>query len=129
MAINFKTIPHEEQRYDTVGDYFKGDDNIWEFRVSKMENENYEFLVFIHELVEWYLTQKKGITEESISEFDDKFEELRKKYPEVIGKQEPGHMVSAPYHDEHVFAESVERLVAGKLGVDWKKYDEVVNNL
>lgn len=129
MKINFKTISHDSHRYSTVGDYFKGEDNTWKFRVSKMKNEDYEFLVFIHELTEWYLTQKRGITEKSITEFDKEFEKVREYFPKIIGDQEPGHMVSAPYHKEHVFAEKIEKLVAEELGVDWKKYDDTVNSL
>lgn len=129
MSIEFKTIPHKDQRYDTVGDYFCDGINKWQFRVSEMGNHDFEFLVFIHELVEFYLTQKRGIREEDITEFDKKFEELRSQFPNTIGDQEPGHMESAPYHKEHVFAEKIERLMAEELDVDWEAYDKVVNGL
>ena len=125
--IHFKSIPHNEHRYSTVGDYYEQNGQ-WEFRVSQMSSDE-EFLVFIHELVEWYLTQKKGVTEPEIDSFDRSFEELREKYPEIIGDQEPGHMVSAPYHNEHVFAEQIEMLVASKLGVDWNEYSKTVEDL
>lgn len=127
--LNFKTIPHDTQRYETVGDYYETTngygDKKWDFRVSDMGNDDYEFLVFIHELVEWRLTQKRGISEESITAFDKEFEAKRKQG----NIDEPGHDLNAPYHKEHVFAELIERMVAHELGIDWEKYDEVVNNL
>lgn len=128
MNIQSKTIKHSEQKYETVGDYFKDGDN-WQFRISDMKNTDYEFLVFIHEVIECYLTQKRGITEKSITEFDKEFEKVREYFPKIIGDQEPGHMVNAPYHKEHVFAEKIEKLVAEELGVDWNRYDKTVSEL
>lgn len=125
MQIEFKTIRHDKQRYPTVGDYFKVGKYIWKFFVSKMNNEDYEFLVFLHELVEWKLTQKRGISEESITAFDTEFEKNR---PDG-NLEEPGHDPKAPYHREHVFAEKIERAMAEELGVDWDTYDKVVNDL
>lgn len=131
--INFTTVPHKDQRYDTVGDYFESvdilDRKFMFFKVSEMESPDYEFLVLIHELVEWYLISRGGIDIKKIDEFDMKFEELRKKNPEMIGNQEPGDMKSAPYHDAHVFATSIEKMIAHELLIDWDGYDELVDNL
>lgn len=124
MNIIIKTIPHKEQRYETVGDYQLRHGQ-WEITVSDMGNDDYEFLVLLHELVEWKLTQKRGISEESITAFDKQFEEKR-----ADGNiDEPGNDWNAPYHKEHVFAECIERMVAHEIGVDWEKYDKTVNNL
>lgn len=124
--ITIFTIPHKQQRYDTVGDYFLSKrTSHWIFNISKMNNDDYEFLVAIHELIEWRLTQKRGITEESISSFDKKFELKRKKG----NNDEPGNDIDAPYYKEHVFAESIEKQIAKELGVDWDKYDKEVTNL
>jgi len=127
--IYFKTIPHNQMRYETCGDYWIDPAKVWQFRVSEMANPDYEFLVLIHELVEWYLTQKRGIHTDAIDYFDVSFEKLRELNPELIGDMEPGHMSSAPYHKEHVFAEKIERLIAEELGVTWSRYDKAVGDL
>jgi hypothetical protein len=129
MQINFEIIPQERQRYDTVGDYWLDEKGVWQFRVSQIGNRAYEIAIFLHELVEWQLTQMRGITEEEISRFDFKFENLRKANPQLIGDHEPGDMKTAPYHKEHVFATNLERQFIEEMGFDWENYDEEVDNL
>ena len=125
-TIIYKSIPHNEHRYDTCGDYFSVGDQV-HFRVSNTKPE-YQLLVLIHELVEWFLITKKGIRIEDIDLFDKEFEKLRlSSY--LIGDQEPGDMVSAPYHEEHQTATQIEKFIATKLGVDWNKYDKSINKL
>ncbi len=122
-TIKIKSIPHRKQRYETCGDYYHRWGK-WQFRISKI-NSKYEFLILIHELVEWFLTQQRGITEEQISNFDILFEAKRSKG----SFDEPGHDKKAPYHKEHVFAEKIEKQLAKELKVDWKKYDKTINKL
>ena len=124
MHINIHTIPHNTHRYETVGDYWDDEEGT-NIRVSDMGNEDYEFLVVIHELIEQYLCKKRGISEEDISKFDIKFEKNR---PEG-NEDEPGDDQKAPYRKEHFFATTIERLIAGELGVDWKEYDKAIFNL
>lgn len=124
MQINLKTIPHSEQRYETTGDYFD-EDGVTQIRVSDLGSDDYEFLVLIHEMVEWYLTQKRGIKEEDISNFDIEFENNRKKWD----TSEPGDALSSPYRQEHFFATNIERLCSEQLGVNWQHYSETVLNL
>lgn len=129
LHIYIDTIPHAEQRYPTVGDYWhpklSGGTETTQVRVSDMGNTDYEFLVAIHELVELHLCKKRGISVEAIDKFDIAFEASRK--PESF--DEPGDDLSAPYHKEHVFATWIERLVAQEMGVNWDTYNEVVNSL
>ena len=127
MKIKIETIPHSKQRYETCGDYWINSDTA-EIRVSDLKNNDYEFLIVIHELIEFYLTEKRGITEESISEFDIKFEKERLEglHSET---DEPGWDKNAPYRNEHIFAEIIERQIAKELGVDWQDYDKAVNEL
>ena len=127
--INYESTPHEMQRYPTVGDYFYDRNGTLQVRVSEMGNEDYEFLVAIHELVEWYLVTKRKIPLEKIDEFDISFEQLRKMMPAIIGDQEPGDMVSAPYYNEHQFATKLEKFLAAEMGVDWEKYNDCVESL
>lgn len=128
VDIHIKTIPHENQAYETVGNYRDLEGGLL-VEVSEMNNPDYEFLVIIHELVEWYLTRKRGISDEQIVSFDKRFEEMRAAYPDIIKNAEPGNHPGAPYKLEHRFAESIERRVANELGVEWKAYDEAANAL
>lgn len=88
-------------------------------------NPEHEFLVVLHELVEWFLIERKGISIETIDKFDIAFENRR----EQGNTDEPGDDPNAPYYDEHQFATLMEQLMADKLGVNWSRYDEHVNSL
>lgn len=125
LNINIKTIPHSEHRYPTCGDYWVDENGVQQVRVSDMNNPDYEILVAIHELIELYLCQKRGIKEEGITAFDVEFENNR-----VEGNvDEPGDDKNAPYRKEHFFATNVERLLAEQLGVDWKVYSDIIEQL
>jgi hypothetical protein len=118
-------ISHDSQRYPTCGDYIfesNGDIRIW---VSDTGNDDYNFLVAVHELIEAYLTLRRGIKEEDITAFDKEFERNR----EEDNVDEPGDDPDAPYRKEHFFATNVERLLAAELNVDWATYDKTINEL
>lgn len=114
-------IPHKRQRYNTCGDYYKKNGEL-HIRISKM-NSKHEFLVLIHELIEFFLIDQKGISIKSIDDFDMLYEETK------TDDSEPGNDPNAPYFSEHQFATLIEKLLAEKLGVNWLKYDEAVNKL
>lgn len=126
IKIRAKTIPHDKQRYDTCGDYFQDGETL-QFRVSDMGNWKMEYLVLIHELVEYALVKAKGIHIEEIDEFDMDFERKRKLRPAEFS--EPGEDPHAPYHMEHRIADVVERLLATELGVSWTDYERKVLGL
>jgi hypothetical protein len=119
MIFEAKSIPHESQRYDTVGDWRIKSGQI-SILVSSLPDERYEFLVALHELVEAYLCKQGGISEETVTAFDT-----------GPGKEldEPGDDPRAPYHAEHVFASKIERMMADELGVDWEKYETAIEEL
>ncbi len=121
MALNFtvRTVPHDQQRYSTVGDWRNEEDGIGEILVSNMGETDYEFLIAIHEQVEAYLCWKRGITDEAVTAFDVAYE----------GEGEPGDSPEAPYRKEHVFATKLERLLAEELGVNWEDYGEATSAL
>lgn len=125
MHIVIKTIPHEKHRYETCGDYFWDSDGTIQIRVSAMGNEDYEFLVALHELVEAHLCKKRGITDEVITRFDEGFEAVRP----ADDVSEPGDDPSAPYQNEHCFATAVERMACAALGVKWAEYEKAVLGL
>lgn len=128
MDYHIETILHSDQRYETVGD--------WQVRhgfrrsaifikVSSMVNEDYEFLVGLHEMIEAHLCFKRGITQQAVDQFDMDYERNRKEGDE----SEPGDQPSAPYYKEYQFALKLERLMSDELGVNWDKYEETLNSL
>jgi len=124
MKIDIQTIDHSKQRYPTVGDWYFSGDTLF-IRISKMSDARYEFLVLLHELVEWKLCDWAGITVEMVDEFDKKFEDNR--HPDNI--DEPGDDGGAPYRIQHCIATGIERIVAALLGVNWNDYAKEVQSL
>jgi hypothetical protein len=125
MQYDIETIPHSEQFYDTCGNYWTDDDGVKIVRISELGNPDLEFLVLLHEMIEQKLCEKRGITDEKITKFDEAFEAKRKSG----NTDEPGDAVGCPYGKEHFFASTIERLILAELGVDMKKYEEVINSL
>lgn len=126
--INIAVIPHREQRYDTVGDYWTDVEpngiEVEQFRISDMGVWQYEALVAVHEFVERILCKAARITNESIDKFDKKFEEDRENGHH--GDEEPGDDPDAPYYKQHQFASIVERMLCHELGIDWHTYEQAV---
>jgi len=128
MIIHIETIPHSQQKYETVGNYWIDESGVLQIRVSDMGNDDFNFLVGIHEMIEFYLTMKRGIPESTITAFDIEFEKER-----AIGMQddyaEAGNDPFCPYKQEHFFATTIERLMAAELKIDWNEYDEALFNV
>ena len=128
LDIHIKIIPHSEHRYPTLGDYWRDTDGKQEMRISEMGNNDYAFLIALHELIEWYITEKRGIKEEDIKAFDEAFEKERLNGLHAE-KEEAGFDSRAPYVQEHTFATNIEKMIAQELGVDWEKYDADIKSL
>ncbi len=116
--IIIQTIPHENQRYHTVGDWFRRDGDLI-INVSEMKDGRYELLVAVHELIEVLVCEHRGITQQEVDKFDMSFN----------GEHEPGDDPNSPYYKEHGLASAVERMLASVLDVNWQEYDEAVNAL
>ena len=125
LKISIGTIPHKSHRYESVGDWMEDKKGRRTIEVSEMKNEDYEFLVALHEMVEQHLCKKAGVLDCDVTAFDVQFEQNRKKGD----VSEPGDHEDAPYKREHFIATNVERIVADAIGVDWKTYDDAVVNL
>lgn len=132
MKILIETIPHDQQRYDTVGDWQWEDitnanppEQLLHIRVSKMSDWRYEMLVGIHEAVEALLCKRSGITEEQVDAFDLSYKHVR----QPGNRSEPGDDPHAPYFQQHQYATRIERQLSLALNVNWQLYDEEVNNL
>lgn len=120
MKIVIETIPHDQQRYPTIGDYWWEPDGTLQIRVSDTGNWKYDACVVLHEFLEVHLCKDRGISEPDIMAFDKAFEGNRQPGDD---DSEPGDDPKAPYGLEHRFAENLERLFAAELGVNWNQYD------
>lgn len=122
--IEVRTIPHNQQRYDTVGDWWT-DEEGWHIRVSYMGNWRYNFLVAFHELLEMAWCKQKGVKQADVDAFDICFEKNRA----PCDLSEPGDDPRAPYRYGHQMATLAERFAALVIGVKWDKYEAAVNGL
>lgn len=120
-----RAIPHSDQRYLTCGDWIQNPDGSTTILVSKTGNDDTDFLVALHELVEERLCKKAGITQQEVDDFDIEFEANRSEGDE----SEPGASAAAPYRFQHFTAEIVERIVAQALGVDWVEHESRISKL
>ena len=124
--MNIETIPHDQQRYETCGDYWEDENGIEQIRISELVDWRYEVLIAIHEIVEMALAKHRRIEEAAITEFDIKFEESKVK---GLVTGEAGDNPNAPYRREHFFATNLERLFSAELNVDWAEYERFVDSL
>lgn len=125
MNVSIKVIPHNDQAYETPGDWRfteNGDLNIF---VSELGDWRQEMLIAIHELIEVCLCKQRGIAQADVDEFDIQFEKDRRNG--IHGpNDEPGDDPAAPYRKEHFFATNLEALISAELGVDWNQYEKAV---
>lgn len=91
-----------------------------------MEDCYKEFLVALHEQIEYFLCRMRGIKEEDITNFDLEYE-ARREAGDLTS--EPGDDPLAPYNKEHVFATSIEKIVCKELGINWEEYEKTVYSL
>ena len=119
-------VPHRKQRYETVGDWIPGKPA--QIRVSRMRDQRYVFLVALHEMIEYELCKMHGISDKEVVAFDVNCEAERKMNLHPTDA-EPGDHPKAPYRNEHVFATTIEMMVAQKLGVRWSDYEKTVLSL
>ena len=126
MRILIETIPHDQQRYNTVGDWLVTADGTWHISISELPTksalfpEKFAFLVAFHELIEMALCQSDGVTESEVDKFDLHY---------AGSRDEPGDDDDAPYYAQHQIATGLERTMAALLGVDWSEYEQAVNAL
>lgn len=128
MRILIESIAHEEQRYDTCGDWFESAGPLTlhfargptlRVVVSALTDEREMLLLAVHELIEAILCQHAGVSARTVDEFDLHFK----------GAGEPGDDPLSPYYAHHQFATHIEREVADLLGVDWDAYGKHIEEL
>lgn len=123
MKIEIIFIPHENQRYPTLGDYWVDTEGNWQIRVSEMGDIRSMVAVALHELFEMGSIMHKKIPIKVIDEFDMAFEKEREE-GKVPPDAEPGHDPRAPYLLDHVNAELVEWLYCTHTGLMWNLHEE-----
>jgi hypothetical protein len=133
MNITLDVIPHETQRYPTVGDWQWEGDTL-KIRVSAMGNQQYETLVGIHEMIEALRCLQWGVDPLKVDAFDIAYEEARKANQELAPcgcefMDEPGDDIHAPYHVPHQEATTIERVLATFWGVKWHEYEAAIEAL
>src|SRR5690349_3634381 len=119
MKILIETIPHEQQRYPTPGDWFYDVDRTLQIKVSELSDWRRVALIAVHELIEVLMCKHHEVSQKAVDEFDLLFEQKRTGPDDV---REPGDDPSAPYVKEHCVATGVERILAAELDVSWKDY-------
>lgn len=133
MNVNIKVIPHKDQKYNTIGDWWyntDGDETVLEIRVSEIKEMPFaQNLVAVHEYIEATLCRDSGVNEKKVTQFDEQFEKLREAYPDIIKDMEPGDMTSAPYFREHQIATDIEKQLAAYLRIPWMKYNALINKI
>jgi hypothetical protein len=110
MNVVIEFIPHNQQRYDTLGDWRfvqQGNKKVLLISISKMKDRRSELAVAVHELVESLLCAEANITPEMVDEWDFN-------YPKG---EEPGDDIRAPYHVEHVIASRIEKEICHSTGL------------
>jgi hypothetical protein len=119
IIINF--VNENQQRYDTLGDYYIKNGQLY-INITKhmtyvsgkfVRNRFFEFLILIHEIVEVLLVIARNISIEKIDQFDLNYQ----------GDGEPGDEKKAPYRKEHQFATKIEKMMAKELKVPWDEYN------
>ena len=125
MKITVETVDHEQQAYDTVGNWRFADDGSLAITVSQLGDYRYNALIAVHELIEALLCKYDGVDQNAVDRFDIEFEKNR----DGGNFDEPGMESDAPYYMQHRIADAIERLLAVQLGVDWNDYDKKVNSL
>jgi len=124
MRVVIDSVPHAEQRYNTVGDWAWEDEEgaiviggsamgVLHIRVSDMNNWRMEMAVAIHELTEALLCHAHNIKQVDVDNFDM-----------GTNDPEPGEHPAAPYRREHRAASVPEMFLLEALDVDLREYDE-----
>lgn len=117
MEINL--IKHSDQRYNTVGDWYTTETDEIVINVSDSGNNDTNFLVTVHELIEQYLCERHNISATTVDNWDTS-------HPDA---KDPGSLPGCPYGLAHGIALSIEKYLSSILGMDWKAHEELLDSL
>jgi hypothetical protein len=116
--ITIKFVDKDQIRNEGCGDYlYDPEGNLIVKAYLKDDNSyDYAFLIAIHELVEAWLTNHRGIEEQDIDEYDRMIVERGGVADEA------GNEFDCIYKKEHRFSENIERQIAHEMNIDWFDY-------
>lgn len=120
-GITISFIPHENQRYPTVGDWQINEKEVLHLRISELPDARMEFALVLHELTEALLCRIRGITPEAVDAWDI--------HGEGADLDDPGADPRAPYFNEHAFATHIEEAFVNEVDVDWHEYETALDTL
>src|SRR5438876_1169926 len=117
--IEVQEISHEQQRYNTAGDWQFDSRGKLIVKISDTGSRESNILIAIHEIIEAILCKKEGISQEIVDKWDLSHQK----------SEEPGMLRGCPYFMQHVYADVIERMLARYLEVKWKEHEVRVNSL
>ncbi|RPI19702.1 MAG: hypothetical protein EHM58_00420 [Ignavibacteriae bacterium] len=117
MKISIITKQQDLLKRPLAGDILKDADGTINIQIQELNNDDYEFLLAIHCLIENKLIEKRKIKITDIEDFEKSYYSNSK----ISGSQDdPGDEPDSPYHKEHIFATYIEMLIAKELNLSWK---------
>lgn len=128
LRINLQVIPHREQRYETVGDWWWDEEGVLQIRSSKMDNPRFEQLVLLRELVEVLLADWTRPRETSRDYLLNRTEDHDKSFElaRVDEFSESGYEPKSPVYREHMIASAFEHIAALLMRVNYNEYTRAV---
>ena len=127
FILSAATIPHNMQRYNTVGDWSYAKTGELLISVSDCSSfdpgmntaQSTENLIAVHEIIEGLICQARGVSEAEVTQWD----------LDHPGHPDPGSIPGCPYYREHMFAEMIEHMLAAELDVDWDVHETIIETL
>jgi len=107
----------------SLGDYWYEGDAL-EVRVAEYGNTDYETLIAVHEVIEEWLTKRRGLSEPEIQAFDDMWDKEQQAGKHGGDMDEPGFDSRCPCLREHTIADAIERVLIAHCGMDINTYND-----
>jgi hypothetical protein len=124
MNIIIKTIPPTEMREGVDGaDWYVDAAGDLQVRICPMSDPRMEMALKLHEAFEAILCLHDGVTVKQVDEFDRQYD---LDHPDETDC-EAGDDPEAPYAKQHSLATAVERIYTAHVGLNWRLYDDELN--
>lgn len=121
-------VPIERQRFTTLGDWWEENPGEFVIAITEMVDWRYEFLILVHELIEWAVCQQRGVSTRKADEFDEMWEQELAEGKHRV-EDEAGFDRRCPYRMGHIWGCRAEWLLAGLLKVRWHDYCQECNDV
>jgi hypothetical protein len=111
----------DEMRYKTVGDWYDGLEREGTIFISAVDTgqKSYNAALLIHELIEYLLCERLGITTEDVDKWDFAHE----------NSDDPGILDGCPYREPHISATIAEDVVLALFGANPYDYDKAIEKV